>query len=365
MKVDRFGARHGRIVATGELWRPVVSAVVVVLLTAVSAVGAVVVYNAQAISQFNASGLVNRGPDSPVRPPADAHGNRAVNILLLGSDSRIGEDNQRLGGKAEGMRADTTIVVHVSADRRRVELVSIPRDSLVDIPACRTTNGGLIPSSPNTMINAAFARGWAAGGDIASAAACAWNTVEATTGLYIDHVALVDFSGFEQMVNAVGGVEIYLDTAMKDTSKSTQLDLQPGPNRLNGRQALDFVRARHVAGTNGSDITRITHQHLLLQALADKVMDAGLSDMGKMTKLVSAVSNSVTVDQDLTVTTTTTLAYSLRSVSRENIVFATIPWRPDPANPNRVRWADEADAVWAALAADAPITGVLPAENRS
>jgi len=339
----------------------VVTIVAVVLLGMVSAAGAVLTYNQRAMTQINVSGLVEQGP----RPPADPAGGRAVNILLLGSDSRLGEENERLGGKGGGMRADTTIVVHISADRSRVELISIPRDSLVDIPECKTSGGKTIPASPNTMINAAFSRGWTHGGDLASAAACAWTTVAATTGLYIDHVALVDFAGFEQMVNAVGGVDIYLDSPMRDTGKSTRLDLPAGVNHLNGRQALDFVRARHVTGTNGSDITRITHQQQLLRALAEKVMDSGLSEVGKLTKLVGAVSDSLTVDKGLTVSTTTSLAYSLRSVSRSDVVFATIPWRPDPTNPNRVRWADDADDVWAALQADTAVSEVIPQADRS
>ncbi|MCL2465918.1 MAG: LCP family protein [Micrococcales bacterium] len=352
--------RHGRPPAAGWVVPVVVTVMVVTVLTMASAVGAVLAYNQRAMTQIDVDGLVEQGP----RPPADPNGGRAVNVLLLGSDSRLGDDNQRLGGKNDGMRTDTTIVVHVSADRGRVELVSIPRDSLVDIPACKTTSGKTIPPSPDTMINAAFSRGWTQGGDLASAAACAWTTVASATGLHIDHVALIDFAGFEQMVNAVNGVDIYLDEPMRDTGKSTALDLPAGKNHLNGRQALDFVRARHVTGTNGSDITRITHQQMLLRALAEKVMDSGLSDAAKLTKLVGAVSASLTVDKDLSASTTTALAYSLRSVSRSDVVFATIPWRPDPSNPNRVRWADEADAVWTALRDDTPVSDVIAKKDR-
>jgi LCP family protein required for cell wall assembly len=330
----------------------------------VSAATALVTYNLRATTRVDVSGLVHQNPDLPQRS-ADSDGGRAVNILLLGSDSRMGEENQRLGGTVAGMRADTTIVLHISADRSRVELVSIPRDSLVDIPECTTTKGETIPASENTMINAAFARGWSSGGDLASAAACAWNTVEATTGLYIDHFALVDFAGFEQMVNAVHGVDIYVDRDMRQTDTSDGLNLTAGLNHLDGEQALYFARARHVTGTDGSDITRIDHQQQLLRALAEKVLaSSSLSDVAGLTQLVGAVSSSLTVDQGLSVTTSTSLAYSLRSVSRSDVVFATAPFRYDTDNPNRVRLAAEADDVWAAMAADTPIADVLPEDAR-
>ncbi|MCL2090089.1 MAG: LCP family protein [Micrococcales bacterium] len=355
-----YGARHGRPVAARRFVRPVAVGVATLLLVTVSAAAAFVTANRP--KSVDVKGLVHQGPDQPTRPPAGPDGGRAVNILLLGSDSRMGEENQRLGGTVAGMRSDTTIVLHVSADRSRVELVSIPRDSLVDIPECKTTKGKAIPAARNTMINAAFARGWDSGGDLASAAACAWNTVEATTGLYIDHFALVDFAGFEQMVNAVGGVDIYVDRAMRQyDGDGGGLNLSAGHNHLDGEQALYFARARYVTGTDGSDITRITHQQQLLRALAEKVMaSSSMSDVASLTRLVNAVSSNLTVDQGLSVTTSTSLAYSLRSVSRSNVVFATAPFQYDTADPNRVRLTDQADEVWAAMASDTPIADVLP-----
>lgn len=359
------GTRHGRPVVVRRFVRPVALVVATLMLGTISAAAAVVTYNLRATTRVDVSGLVHQGDDQPTRPPEDPDGGRAVNILLLGSDSRVGEENQRLGGTVAGMRADTTILMHISADRSRVELVSIPRDSLVDIPECKTTKGETIAAVKNTMINAAFARGWSSGGDLASAAACAWNTVEAATGLYIDHFALVDFAGFEQMVNAVHGVDIYVDRDMRQTDGPGGLNLTAGLNHLDGEQALYFARARYVTGTDGSDITRISHQQQLLRALAEKVLaSSSLTDVASLTQLVSAVSSSLTVDQGLSVTTSTSLAYSLRSVSRSNVVFATAPFRYDTDDPNRVRLTDQADEVWATMAADTPIADVLPEKDQ-
>ena len=112
--------------------------------------------------------------------PDDPNAGQAVNILILGSDQRDGV-NAEIGGEVAGMRSDTTMVLHISADRSRVELVSIPRDSLVDIPSCTMTNGKTTRAT-HGMFNSAFATGWDNGGDMTSAAACTINTVQQNTG---------------------------------------------------------------------------------------------------------------------------------------------------------------------------------------
>ncbi|MDR3068403.1 MAG: LCP family protein, partial [Cellulomonas sp.] len=193
-------------------------------------------------------------------PPADAAAGRDLNILLLGSDSRDGE-NEQIGGADSGQRADTTIVMHVSADRDRVEMVSIPRDSLVDIPACRMADGSTTSPQPGEMINKAFQIGWKHGGTTDterqdSAIACAVSTVQENTGLRIDHFVVVDFVGFQDMVTALGGVDICIEQDLKDP-KYTGLDLRAGMHHLNGVEALQLARARHVLGSDGMDPSRI------------------------------------------------------------------------------------------------------------
>jgi len=339
------------------VWRGVALGVVVLLTCGVVAAAALVVHLYQAPDRVDVSGLLDR---DPAVAGTSASGG-AVNILLLGSDSRMDENGAAIDdvGGAEGMRTDTTIIMHVSADRSRVELVSIPRDSLVDIPACKATGGKTTAPRSEAMINSAFSRGWAAGGDLASAVACAWVTVESATGVRIDHVALVDFAGFEQMVDAVGGVEIYLDEPMRDWSSSTRLDLPAGRNHLDGPQALDFVRARFVVGTDGSDIARIANQQQLLGALARKVSASDVSDTVALTRLLNATLSSMTIDSGLTMGDATSLAMSLRSVRADDIVFVTVPFAAAPQNPNRVVWTSEADELWAAMIADTPVTDVL------
>lgn len=289
--------------------------------------------------------------------PDDPRAGRAVTILLLGSDDRSGQ-NAAIGGQNAGMRSDTAIVMHVSADRRRLELVSIPRDSLVDIPACRLTNGTTTQPHRGAMVNEAFAIGWDQGGDLASAAACSISTVQAATGVHVDHVAVVDFAGFQRMVDAVGGVDVCVPRAMTD--EKTGLNLRAGRNELDGAGALQFARARYETGSDGSDLARIGHQQQLLAALAHKALSRSvLTDPVRLLTFADSATAALTTDSGLTSTTVTGLAYSLRGIAAADIVFTTVPNGPAPQDRYRVIWTPPADRLWRAMAADTPITAAL------
>ena len=285
--------------------------------------------------------------------PVDPSGGRAVNILVLGSDQRDGE-NGAIGGEDPSMASDTTIVVHISADRSRVELVSIPRDSLVDIPSCVASNGTTTGAAKHAMFNKAFAIGWQAGGDLASAAACTGRTVQQNTGLTIDHFVVVDFTGFMAMVNAVDGVDICIPEAMRDTY--IPLDLQPGQQTLDGYQALQFARSRHNNIGNGGDLDRIGNQQRLIAALVNQVLSRDvLTNPGKITAFLSAATSSLTVDNGLDLVDMTGLAYSLRSIRSGDIVFMTIPVAAAPEDRNRLVWSSAAKDVWANMVPDQPV----------
>ena len=192
--------------------------------------------------------------------PDDPNAGKALNVLVMGSDSR--GDGEDVDDGVDGMRSDTTIVVHISADRSRVELVSIPRDSKVAIPACTVTGGGT--TEPRTSIfNSAFAIGWTAGQDVASAAACTISTVESLTGVYIDHYTVVDFGGFRDMVDALGGVSMCIPNDI-DAPKAGNLKLTAGYQRLDGKTALKYARARTGKGLgDGSDQPEHPHRPAL------------------------------------------------------------------------------------------------------
>ncbi|AEI11612.1 LCP family protein [Cellulomonas gilvus] len=296
--------------------------------------------------------LGDRPERAAVKPGADPDAGKPVNLLLLGSDSREGENGDIGGRVAGGMRSDTTIVLHISADRSRVELVSIPRDSMVAIPSCTTTDGQTTGASDYAMFNEAFARGWDTGLDLASAAACTWKTVEANTGVRIDDFLLVDFAGFQNMVDAIGGVKICIPADMDD--EKAKLHIDAGMHTLDGRTALAFARSRHSQTSDGSDIGRIGNQQRLLAAIASQTLSKNvLTDWTDLLGVLNAATKSLTTSMQTS--DLAGLAYSARSIRTGNIAFMTIPWGAAPTDKNRVEWTPEADIVWANLASDTPM----------
>jgi len=246
------------------------------------------------MDKVDVSALVNPMPTPTKEPdPDDPNAGQAVNLLILGSDQRDGL-NGEIGGDTEGMRSDTTMVLHISADRSRVELVSIPRDSLVDIPSCTMTNGKTTRAT-HGMFNSAFATGWDNGGDMTSAAACTINTVQLNTGLTIDHFVVVDFAGFQQMVDSIGGVPMCIPHDM--SSEQAQLELAAGFQTLDGPTALAYARARKGPGVgDGSDTNRIGNQQKLIAAMVLKILSRfALTNPQKLISFLSAATGSLTM----------------------------------------------------------------------
>jgi LCP family protein required for cell wall assembly len=351
---------HARRQRDRSVLRVVALTLSAVLLFGVSSAAALLQRLDSNIETIDVAGLLGNAPTAPAsasaeptRDPEDPAAGRALTILVLGSDQRDGE-NAAIGGEDPSMASDTTIVVHVSADRSRVELVSIPRDSLVDIPSCRASNGTTTQPAKRQMFNKAFSIGWNAGGDLASAAACAGRTVQQNTGLTIDHFVVVDFTGFMGMVNAIGGVDICIPQAMSDTY--IPLNLQPGQQVLDGYQALQFARSRHNNVGNGGDLDRIGNQQRLIAAMVGQVLSRDvLLNPVKLTAFLSAATDSLTVDEGLNLVNLTGLGYSLRSVRSANITLMTIPVAAAPEDRNRLVWTSAASPVWANMAADQPI----------
>jgi len=352
------GPRHARRLGGRRALRGVSLALTGVLLFGVSAFAFLGERLNSNIHQIDVNSLL--GDPSPTgaaatHDPVDPNAGTPINILVLGSDQRNGA-NAAIGGADPSTNSDTAIVVHISANRDRVEAVSIPRDSLVDIPSCLATNGKTSRPQHQAMFNSAFGTGWGLGKDLASAAACTGRTVQNDTGLKIDHFVVVDFSGFQAMVNAVGGVNICIPRALHDTY--TGLNLNAGQQTLNGVQALQFARARHGNIGNGGDLDRIGNQQRLIAAIVNQVLSADtLTNPGKVTSFLSAATSSLTVDSGLNVVTLAGIAYSLHNVRANDITFMTIPVLTAPSDPNRLVWAPAAKTVWAAMVADKPIAG--------
>ncbi|MFE5539474.1 LCP family protein [Streptomyces sp. NPDC056519] len=275
------------------------------------------------------------------RPPAADNG--AMNILLLGSDSRSGI---RPASAGDPGRSDTAMVLHLYQGRQRAALVSIPRDTLVTRPACTAHSGASDPGGSRKMFNESFTVG---------GPACAVSTVERLSGLRMDHYVELDFGGFQKVVDTLGGVDLTTTKPLKDHASG--LDLAAGPHKLNGAQALALVRTRKSVG-DGSDLGRIQLQQDFLKALLNQVSSAGtLTNPARLFALADTATKAMTTDSKLAGTTALMgLATDLKGLNTSGLQSLTLPVGPDVQDPNRVTpLAAESEQVWQALRTDQPV----------
>ncbi|KUL47128.1 transcriptional regulator [Streptomyces regalis] len=258
------------------------------------------------------------------------------NILVVGSDSRDGA-NAEYGKDLTTMQSDTLMVLHVPANRKWAAVVSFPRDSWVEIPACDKGDGN--NSTPHhAKINEAFALGGTSG-EVAGAAACSIKTVEANTGLRIDHFMSVDFQGFKGMVDALDGIEVCPEQAIH--SKKARLDMDAGCQTVEGEQALGYVRVRYGVG-DGSDIGRIGRQQEFMNALAEKAK-AKLTNPKALYGFLGSATKSLTTDPDLAgIKPLSGLASQLKGIPSDRLAFLTVPNYPREADVA----TDTANVVW-------------------
>ncbi|WP_435854229.1 LCP family glycopolymer transferase [Streptomyces parvus] len=276
----------------------------------------------------------------------------AQNILLIGSDSRAG-DNRKYGRDDGGsQRSDTTILLHLAADRKSATAVSIPRDLMVEIPSCRTADDKKTRER-FAQFNSAFELG---------GTACTIRTVERMTGIRIDHHMVVDFNGFKDMVDAVDGVEICLKEPIND--KDAHLELPAGRQTLNGEEALGYVRARKSLG-NGSDTERMERQQQFLGALVNKMQSNGvLLNPARLYPVLDAATKSLTTDPGLaSLRDLYDLVRGMRDVPTEQVQFLTVPRQPYRNDPNRDELVEpDAGDLFKQLREDKPVA-VVPADE--
>jgi len=246
--------------------------------------------------------------------------------------------------------------MHGSAQRDRVGLIAVPRDLMVDSPACRMTNGKETVATYD-QFNAAFAFGAVVGGDVESAAACAIATTEKLTDVYIDGYFVVDFKGFITMVDAIGGVDVCVPNDIH-APKANDLRLEAGMQHLDGAVALDYARARVGKGLgDGSDLGRIERQQQLLATTVNKVLSKNLlTQQVELYRFLDAATKSLAADEKFaSIPTLAGLAYSLRNIDGGNITFMTPKVVAYPQDPNRVIFTEDAQEIWRKIAADEPI----------
>ena len=247
-----------------------------------------------------------------------------LTVLLMGSDARTGKGNTGYGS-FDGARSDTTMLVHIYPERDSALVLSIPRDTVTDLPSCKDSAGVALPAVRDRF-NSAFERG---------GPGCTVKAVEKLTGLTVDHFVVLDFNGFKKTIDALGGVEVCLERAVNDPRSG--LNLPAGYSRVSGEDALSFVRARHNLG-DGSDISRIDRQQLFLSSLIREVSSSGLlADPLRLWRVLDSSSRSLATDQALTDSSAIIdLGTSLAGLHPDDITFVTLPWIWNPDDPNTV-----------------------------
>ncbi|MEU9847881.1 LCP family protein [Streptomyces sp. NPDC047985] len=283
------------------------------------------------------------GDDRPEKLPTSGQ-----NLLVLGSDSRAGAENKELGGGGEvaGARSDTAMVVHIPEGRTRAVAVSIPRDTLVTRPECTGADGSTVNSADRVMFNSVYSQ---------VGPACVVKTVEKMSGVRIDHYLEINFAGFKDLVDAIGGVTVDVPQDIHD--KSSGLDLTKGEHRLDGAQSLAYVRTRHGIG-DGSDLGRIGLQQQFLLALLSEVTSQNLlSSPTDMYRIADSATKSLTTDEGLaSLTSLSEFARSMQGVDPASMETVMLPVAYDTADPNRVVAAQpQARTLWKAIREDAPI----------
>lgn len=280
----------------------------------------------------------------------------ALNILLIGSDTRSGRGNAKYGEDKGTQRSDTTILLHLAANRKSATAMSIPRDLMVDIPTCRKADGSA-SEEQFAQFNSAFEFG---------GTACTIRTVEKLTDIRVDHHMVVDFQGFKKMVDAVDGVQVCLKKPIDDSD--AKLRLPAGTHTLDGEQALGYVRARKTLG-NGSDTDRMDRQQQFLGALVKKVQsNKVLLNPTKLYPLLDAATSSLTTDPAIAgLLDLYDLVRSMRNVPTTNVRFLTVPREAYADNANRDQLVEpEASRLFTLLRKDAPVlvSPQLPQESR-
>ncbi|HEX3932158.1 MAG TPA: LCP family protein [Nocardioides sp.] len=269
-----------------------------------------------------------------------------INILVMGSDNRDAPGDHVDNLTGIGQRSDTTILLHLSADRTRAYGVSIPRDSIVDRPACLDNNGKPISAPATDMWNNAFNIG---------GPACTIRQFESLTHITVDHWIVVDFAGFKSMVDALGGVEVCLPHEVNDPIG--HITLPAGTHKFTGTQALDYVRERHDLG-NGSDIGRMKRQQAFVASMAHQVLNADmLAKPFSLLRFLDAATKSIHLDEGIgSLKKLAGLGFKFRHIGLNHIQFVTTPWGEDPSDPNRVVWQEPAaNQLWNDIRLDKPL----------
>jgi LCP family protein required for cell wall assembly len=345
-------ARHGKLRTPSPVAQLVtaVGIVLAVVLVSIGGVGAFALWNT---TDAIAANSVDIGDEEALPPPTMGEIEGDVTMLLVGTDSCEGP-NAALSGACQahdtdGERNDVTMLVRISDNPRRVTVVSIPRDTLVDIPDCTNADGGTWSGSRSTMINESYSRG---------GLSCSVDTVEKLTGVQIQYAAAIRWTGVINLSDAIGGVDVCVAGDISDSH--TGLNLTAGNHTLQGAEALQFLRIRHGIG-DGSDLGRISNQQQFMSSLVRKLQsESVLTNPATLFSFATTAMQQVTTGQLVlssglaNPTRMVQIAMTLRSVPFSDIVFVQYPtyYAPGTSSSRVLPVQDAADALFEALAAN-------------
>ena len=347
-------ARHGEAPGTPRhmnalkqlpLWLRISAATVAILVVGGIAFAAYWVYRLQS--------NISKAPLTAGAVRTEAAVNDATDrlqILILGSDTRDGK-NSEYGSAQDSTgygQSDVMMLLDISADNKRVSLTSFPRDLLVNVPSCTDPKTHTVfPAHSNVMINSAMAE---------AGIGCAVDTVNQLTGLEIDHFMMADFNAVKELSNAVGGVDVCVSDAVYDPDSG--LRLPKGTSKVQGEQALAFLRTRHGFG-DGSDLGRIQAQQGFLSSLTRKIRSDGtLANPQSLLSIADVVTKNLTVDDGLaSVQALLTIGSRLKDVDLSKVAFVSVPTEPAAIDPNRLQLVQpQATQLFAAMRANLDLT---------
>ncbi|AHD22761.1 LytR family transcriptional regulator [Rhodococcus pyridinivorans SB3094] len=283
--------------------------------------------------------------------------------LIIGTDTRAGASGEIGAGTvddAEGARADTVILVNIPADRSRVVAVSFPRDLDVDRPVCRgwdSTTGEydseLYPAAEGDKLNATYALG---------GPKCLVKVIQKMSGLRIGHFVGIDFAGFESMVDEIGGVEVCTSIPLYDNELGPLIET-PGTHTLDGKRALDYVRARKIDQEGNSDYGRISRQQKFLSSLLRSTLsNKVLFDPVKLNGFISAFTRATFVE-NVNAESLVKLGRSMQNVEAGAVSFLTIPTAGTNDWGNEIPRTDDIKAIFTAIIDDLPLPGEKRGED--
>jgi LCP family protein required for cell wall assembly len=295
--------------------------------------------------------------DRAAETKANAAGQTALNILLIGSDARDTAENQKLGGARDTFNgtplADVQMLLHVSADRSNMSVVSMPRDTLLTIPKCTDPDTGKVYQALTREItNASLGRG---------GPGCTVATWEKLTDIHIDHFMMIDFAGVVSMADAIGGVPVCVDANVYSHTrddKGSGLRLEKGTHDIKGKQALQWLRTRY-GFEDDTDLARAKAQHMYMNSMVRQLRsEAKLSNPNSLRKLAEAATQAITVDDGLdSIKKMYDLATELQKVPTERITMTTMPNRYDTIQTGRVVPTDDATKLFRLVREDIALDG--------